>query len=222
MKSISFNDVANLSAYLDDQLSQAGKTRLEKQLTEKQGLVDILFDMQEAQQLLRQTPRRRAPRNFSLTPRMAGLKPPVPRLVPAFSWASAVAMVLFVLTLGSNLVGKLSFGAAAAMEAAPPGYGMGGGPPAAEGPYPETAVEDSNMELTPTPEMMLMTQPEATTAPAEERAMEPAEDTATKTPASYSTWLVIWPAMAVLLVGGAVLLRWISIRRFRRKNREMN
>ena len=107
-KSISFNDVANLSAYLDNQLPQAKKTRLERQLTEQQGLVDILIELQDAKRILRQTPRRRAPRNFTLTPRMAGLKPPVPRLVPAFSWASAVAMVLFILTLGTNLVGRYS------------------------------------------------------------------------------------------------------------------
>jgi hypothetical protein len=149
---------------------------------------------------------------------MAGLKPPVSRLVPALSWASAVAMVLFVFTLGSNLVGRFSFGAAYAMEATPPGYGMGGGPPAAEGPYPETAVEDSNLEATPTQEFMLMTLPEATAA-AEERAMEPVEESTTKTPPSFSPWLVIWSALAVLLVGGAILLRWLSILRFRRKSR---
>ncbi len=221
MKSISFNDVANLSAYLDDQLSQAGKTRLERQLTEIPGLVDILFDLQDAKRILRQAPRRATPRNFSLTPRMAGLKPPVPRLVPALSWASAVAMVLFVFTLGSNLVGRFSFGAAMAMEAAPPGYGMGGGPPAAEGPYPEVVVEDGNLEVTTTPETMLMTLPEATVA-AEERAMEPVEVPATKATAPFSKWLVIWPTSAVLLVGGAALLRWISIRRFRRKSREIS
>jgi hypothetical protein len=215
---ISFSDVANLSSYLDNQLSQVEKTRLESQIKNHPELVEILEDLREARHILRQTPRRRVPRNFTLTPKMAGIKPPVPRLVPAFSWASAVAMVFFLFTLGSSLVGKMSFGMAARIAAAPQGYGMGGGPPAAEGPYPETAAEDSSLTATATPEMMLMTLPEATSMP-EERAIE-SEDNAAKTPPALSPWLLIWPAVAVVLVGGALLLRWRSIRSFRRKNRQ--
>jgi hypothetical protein len=63
--------------------------------------------------MLRQTPRRKAPRNFTLTPKMVGIRPPVPRVVPALSWGSAVAMVMFVCTLGYNLISSGAFGAAA-------------------------------------------------------------------------------------------------------------
>lgn len=217
--SISFDDAASLSALLDGQLSQAQKTRLERRLVDQPELAGIMQELQVVKQILRKTPHRRAPRNFILTPRMAGLKPPVPRLVPAFSWASAVAMLLFIFTLGSNLVGRISTGMAARVESAPAGYGMGGGPPAAEGPYPEATAGDSNLDGTPTPDMMLMTLPEATDG-AEERAMEPVVETAPKDPPSASPWLVTWLILAGVFVGGALLLRWISIRRFRQKTRE--
>lgn len=216
MKKISFRDVENLSAYLDGQTSQAERTRLETRLKSEPELAGILEDLREARQILRRTPKRRAPRNFTLTPRMAGLKPPIPRIVPALSWASAVAMLVFAGILGPNLLGRFSFGAASPMMSAAYGGGVGGGPPAAEGPYPETPVSDSSMELTPTPELMMMTLPEATAAP-ESRMIQP-EETAAKASPDFNTWLILLPGVAAVLVGAALVLRWNSIRQFRQKS----
>ncbi|MDP2994328.1 MAG: hypothetical protein Q8N46_04310, partial [Anaerolineales bacterium] len=117
MTTPSFRDVEQLSASLDGQLSQAEKTRLEARIQLDPALAATLADLRQARAILRRTPKRRLPRNFTLTSKMAGIRPPVPRLVPAFSWASAVAMLLFVCTLGTNLLGRLSFGAAAPLMA---------------------------------------------------------------------------------------------------------
>ena len=132
MTTPSFRDIEQLSAYLDDQLSPAEKARLEARLQQDETLLSLLRDLRQARNALRHTANRPVPRNFTLTPRMAGIRPPTPRIVPLLSWASAVAALLFIFTLGSNLLGQLSLGAAAPMLAAAPlnseGYGYGGGP----------------------------------------------------------------------------------------------
>jgi len=120
MKKLSFRVVEQLSAYLDGQLSQAERARLEARLRADPELAAALDDLRRTRSLLHRSPQRRAPRNFTLTPKMAGLKPPLPPLVPALSWASAVAVLLFFLTLGSSLLGGLSFGAASPRLSAAP------------------------------------------------------------------------------------------------------
>lgn len=211
----SFRDVEQLSAYLDKQLSQSEMTRLETRLQSDPALAATLADLRQARSILRRTPGRRSPRNFTLTPKMAGIKPPLPRTVPALGWASAVAMVLFVLTLGTNLLGQVSLGANAPMLSAAPmtseGYGLGGGPPATTPP----AVDNS--QVLPTPAPFTLAVPEAT-APGESRLVQP--------PAPYSTkasshpvdlWLYIWPGLALVLIAAALLIRWFNDRAFRRK-----
>jgi anti-sigma factor RsiW len=139
MTTPSSRDLELLSTYLDGQLSQSSRARLETRIQADPALASALEELRQTRALLRSTPHRRAPRNFTLTPRMAGIRPPVPRLVPALSWASAVAMLLFIFTLGAGLVGQLSVGTAARSAAAPMGYGAG--PLAAAAPAPATAAQ---------------------------------------------------------------------------------
>ena len=158
-------DLEQLSAYLDEQLSQSDKSRLELQIRSNPAFASALEDLRQTRALLRRTPRRRAPRNFTLTPKMAGIRPPVPRLVPMLSWASAVAAVFFIFTLGAGLVGQLSFGAAATSAAAP--YGSGAGPFAAAAPAPATAAPATMAPVLAAPANMLpATAAPATQAPA--------------------------------------------------------
>jgi len=160
MTTPSFRDMEQLSAFLDGQLSQVEKTRLEARIQLDPALAAALADLRQARAILRHTPKRRLPRNFTLTPKMTRLRPPLPRLVPALSWASATALLLFILTLGTNLLGQISFGAAAPMMAAAPmtseGYGVGGGPAATQPPVTD------NTQVIPTPETFVMTAPAAT------------------------------------------------------------
>jgi hypothetical protein len=221
MTKISFRDIEQLSASLDGQLSQAEKTRLESRIKTNPELVAALDDLRQARSILRRIPKRRAPRNFTLTPKMAGIRPPVPRAVPVLSWASAVAMLLFVCTLGTNLLGQFSFGSAAPMMAAAP-MGIGGGPAATEAPAmllteaPVVVETYDNAAPTTTPETYTLNAPEPTPAP-DERAIQPPEAIQVKARQPVNLWLVLWPALAILLLGTASLIYWFNQRAFRKK-----
>lgn len=206
-----FRDIERLSAYLDGQLPQAEKTRLESRLAADPELAASLEELRQARAVLRRTPQRRAPRNFTLTPKMAGIRPPVPRTVPAFSWASAVAMLLFVCTLGTNLLGRFSFGAAAPAMAPEP-MGIGGGPSEEVQMVTEAPMDSANA-VTSTPESFTLTAPEPTAEPGS-RVAEPPHEKARQ---PVNPWLVVWPSLAVLLLGAALLTRWASQQAFKKR-----
>jgi anti-sigma factor RsiW len=249
MKSPSSRDLEQLSAYLDGQLSQSDRTRLEIRIQSDPALASVLDEFRQTRTFLRRTPQRRAPRNFTLTPRMAGIRPPVPRLVPALSWASAVAMLLFIFTLGAGLVGQLSFGAAATAPA-PALFAFGNGASAASAPAaPATAAPATMAPVVAAPAPMLpataapATSTPTATAPsgsdssnppvpteqassmAVEQATPPAVARVAQLPSTSKAqqkraniWLFIWPGLAVLLAGLALLVFWLNKRAFQRKN----
>jgi len=95
-------DLEVLSAYLDGQLSPSDSARLESRLKTDPELVSVLDDLRAARTLLRQLPQRRAPRNFTLTRKMVGLNPPLPRAYPAFRFATTLATLLFFITFSVN------------------------------------------------------------------------------------------------------------------------
>ena len=231
MTSISFRDIEQLSAYIDGQISPTERTRLEIRIQSDQALAAALKELRQTRALFQRTPQRRAPRNFTLTPRMAGIRPPIPRIVPVFSWASAVAMLLFIFTLGTSLVGQLSSGAVAPMMAAAPS-GLGGGPPAAANPAPATAAPapataapalapqgtaDQTELATPTVEAFVMSVPEAT-PPGTMRVIQPPPSALKAQPKPFNPWLVIWPGLGLLLGALALFVRWMNQRAFQRKN----
>jgi anti-sigma factor RsiW len=101
-------DLELLSVYLDGQLNPSDSARLESRLASDEGLRTALDDLRSTRSLLRQLPSRRAPRNFTLTPQMAGIKPPTPRVVPVFRFATALATFLFVISFVINGLISLS------------------------------------------------------------------------------------------------------------------
>jgi len=231
MKTPTLRDIERLSAFLDGQLSRADAARLESRIKTDRELAAALDDLRQARAVLRRTPQRRAPRNFTLTPKMAGIKPPVPRAAPVLSWASAVAMLFFVCTLGTNLLGRLSFGAPASLAAAPSGMGggYGGGPADTNATQPPASVE-SALPGTATPEAPPYQAPGPTIAapgmggaegystPAPEtRAVQPPETTGNKRAEPVNPWPYIWLGLAAALIGSAMLVRWAGKRAFRRK-----
>jgi anti-sigma factor RsiW len=227
MKTTTFRDIERLSAHLDGKLSRADAARLERRLVSDRELAAALADLRQSRAVLRRTPQRRAPRNFTLTPKMAGIRPPVPRAVPALSWASAVAMLFFACTLGTNLIGQFSFGSAAPMMAAAP-VGMGGGGGYGGGPAEDATAVPLAMDdaaLTATPEAQTMLAPtmegiggaEGYNTPAPDtRAVQPLEDTA-KQAEPVNPWPYVWLGLAAALIGSALLVRWGNVRAFRRK-----
>lgn len=215
MTTPSFRDVERLSAYLDGKLSPAETARLESRLQSDPALADILLDLRHARAALRRTPVRRAPRNFILTPKMAGIRPPVPRAVPALSWASAMAVLLFVCTLGTNLVGRFSFPLAAPMAASDRGMGGGGG--SADAIQNGYGLGGGPVEMTPTPETAVALAPPADPSAAESLPAEPPAPKAAEEPAN--PWPFVWLAAALLLAGTALLIRWSRQRAFDRRFR---
>src|SRR5215211_7013508 len=134
-------DLDLLSSYLDGQLRPSDSARLEARLSADPHLRAVLDDLRAARGLLRQLPMRKAPRNFTLTPKMVGKNPPLPRSYSAFRFVTALASLMLFFTLGLNFV-------VPQMASQSPAFGMGGGGApeilSAEAPaMPEVAVTEA-------------------------------------------------------------------------------
>ncbi|MGD8404562.1 MAG: hypothetical protein PVJ21_12940 [Anaerolineales bacterium] len=123
----SFRDVEKLSAYLDGQLKPSEVARLETRLQTDSQLASILQDLRQTRGLLRRLPQRRAPRNFTLTPKMVGQKPPLPRTYPIFRFATALATLLLFFTFATNFMAPRMSRMAVPYTNGLGGYGGGGG-----------------------------------------------------------------------------------------------
>jgi hypothetical protein len=151
MTALSFRDVEQLSVYLDGELSQAERARLESRIKADAGLRAALEELRQARTLLRRTPQRGAPRNFTLTPKMAGLRSPLPRAFPVLRLASAVATLLLFITFAGELLGPIALGAQAPVpQVMAPAYG--GGPTENA---PAATDKGGAVEATLTPEVMV-------------------------------------------------------------------
>ena len=119
-----FREIELLSSYLDGQLNASESARLESRLTSDPELASVLFDIRSARGILRSLPARKAPRNFMLTRKMVGLKPPLPRAYPIFRFSTAFATILLMISFAANLLAPQFSFAASAPQAA---YGFGSG-----------------------------------------------------------------------------------------------
>ncbi len=126
----SLHDVELLSAYLDGQLNPSDSARLEARLGSDDMLRSAFEDLRSTRGILREMHKHRAPRNFVLSPQMAGVRPPLPRSYPVFRFATIMATFLFLLTFAVNDLAPV---ASPHFAAAPvPALGMGGAGPAAQ------------------------------------------------------------------------------------------
>jgi anti-sigma factor RsiW len=121
-----------LSAYLDDELSDRERERLEAQLAADADLRSDLEALRRTVAMTRDLPTLSAPRNFILSPSMVeqapqSAQPPRKRQSQALGWAApiltavtATVSLLFVLVLaGDLLLGGVGFGAPPRQEASP-------------------------------------------------------------------------------------------------------
>jgi len=215
-------DVEQLSSYLDGGLSPSDSARLKTRLASDLELASALDALRAARSLLRRMPHRRAPRNFLLTPKMVGKKPPLPRSYPVFRFATALATLLFGLSFLTNQV--VSFGASAPA----PAYGIGGGADAAtEAPMLEMAPAATEPPAEPTPQAALLPStvatPPAPTAD-QNRAMEqPASPKASgeTIPATPRPLLTLWQTtfglLALLGAASMLLIQKLAARKWRVK-----
>jgi hypothetical protein len=108
-KKLKDRDWRDLSAYLDGQLSSRTRARLEKELAASEEMRAALEDLRQVRVVLRSQPRLRAPRNFTLSPQLAGIserRSPARQLSPVFGFVSALASVLLILVFaGEYLLG---------------------------------------------------------------------------------------------------------------------
>ena len=108
-------DLELLSAYLDNELSPAERRKLERRLTDDPKLQATLAELRTVKTRLAALPKVKPPRNFTLTPAMAGRPTrPAPRLLSVLNWATALAAVLFAVVIASDLSGGLRAPQAAA------------------------------------------------------------------------------------------------------------
>ena len=150
-----FNEIEQLSAYVDGQLNDSESKRLKARLESDRELASVLSDIRSARNILNKLPKRKSPKNFTLTRQMVGLKPPLPRTYPLFRLATIFATVLFVFSFSVNALSPyMSFGASAPMA-----YGSGGGNDSAAQEAPATEEAMMMEATTEAPEMM----PAATT-----------------------------------------------------------
>ncbi len=122
-KDISPGDLEHLSAYIDGALAPHELQRLERRLTEETDLAQTLHNLQTTHAQLRAAPQRRVPRNFTLSPAMAGVKEK--NHAPWYSGyglVSATASLMLVLTLVGQFLAAQPLGATASLAAqeAPP------------------------------------------------------------------------------------------------------
>jgi len=210
-------DMERISEYLDGRLDSSDSLRLESRLASNLALASALDAMRESRSLLRRMPKRRAPRNFLLTPKMVGRKPPLPRSYPVFRFATALATFLFALSFVTNQVGQL---AASAPAAAP--YGMCvGGAAATESPMMEMAVAtEPPAEPAPTDAAILPSAPTDDQNRAAESSQAPAAKNAGETPPAHpllTQWQIAFGVIALLGVASMLLIRQLAARKWRVK-----
>lgn len=125
-KRISPRDLEALSAYMDGELSQKELALLETRLESSIELQAAYEELRRTRVLLKTQPRLRAPRNFTLTAEMAGVRAkspsPATRLFPVFRLTAALASILFVLVvigdflLGTSRIGGVPMAAEPALQ----------------------------------------------------------------------------------------------------------
>lgn len=167
-QNLSFRDVEKLSAYLDGQLKPSEMASIETRLQTDPQLASAFKELREARSLLRQLPQRRAPRNFTLTPKMIGVKPPMPRTYPVFRLASVLATLLLFFTFATNFI---------APRMTPVPYGIGGfGGGGGGGCGDETPCPEPELAMDSVPEEQAQVESAAPVAePALEAPLAPGE-----------------------------------------------
>jgi hypothetical protein len=230
-------DLELLSSYLDGQLKPSESARLEARLSTDPALRAVLDDLRSARGLLRQLPLRKAPRNFTLTPKMVGKNPPLPRSYSAFRFVTALASLMLFFTLGLNFLGPQI----AASQSSDFGYGGGGGAPeissaqeapavpeaaVTEAPAAEAPAEEPPAEMLPLPTPTVSAEDSATRelqTPDEKQGVMNEADVAPQPqapnplPTVPPVWEIVLAAIALLGAFVMVMMRQAAAGRWRQK-----
>jgi anti-sigma factor RsiW len=238
-------DIELLSAYLDGELKPSELARMESRLKSDPELESEMKSMRATRTLLHKLPSRKAPRNFTLTRKMAGQNPPLPRTYPIFRLATMVATLLFFFSIGIN-----SFGAQMASQSVAYGIGGSGGggdtesfaeqaAPAMEAPAAPPAIaeepaapepeayatdsasgEESSLDAVgtaPTDDAARIVEPSSSKTGETENAVETDQFQATQeaSPLVPSTWQIALVVIALLGLLFMFFMRYTSARRWK-------
>jgi len=168
MTQITPRDWETLSAYLDDQLGAPERHELEKRLRNNPELSQGLEELRTTRLILRSLPKLRAPRNFTLTPSMAGQRIGAnltTGIYPLLRLAATLATLFFFIVTAGGLALRFTLPAQTVVMRADqsqnaqsaPNFGMGGGgggggsneAPALPVPAPTEAAGAAPMEKAP-------------------------------------------------------------------------
>ena len=106
-RGISTKELMQVSAYIDSALSPKEQRNFEAHLASSAALQRELLEYKRLKAALRSLPHKKAPRNFTLSPDKVKVRKAMPRLAPAFSFASAGVAILLMLAFGSEyLLGR--------------------------------------------------------------------------------------------------------------------
>lgn len=101
---ISTKELLQVSAYIDGALPPKEVQDFEAHLASSAILQRELHDYNRLKAALRSLPQKKAPRNFTLSPDKVKVRKAMPRLAPAFSFASAGVAILLMLAFGSEYI----------------------------------------------------------------------------------------------------------------------
>ncbi len=172
-KVIAERDIEALSAYLDGELSEAERYKLETLLKERSDLRQELHALQHTRALLRTQPRIRAPRRFTLTAEMVGKKKQERAYVFAFSALRAVSLASVALLLVVFVYGFFSTSALT--------RGMMSAAPAEEGEYPVAKFAEKGV-VTEEVQALMVTEEGINLVEATMPAEKPLQETPLSTP----------------------------------------
>lgn len=183
---IAARDWEALSAYLDGALNNRQQAQVKARLAQEADLQGAFQELRRTRMVLRSQPRMRVPRNFTLTPQMAGVhtgKRSQPFAYPVLRLATVLATIFLVVAVVGEVVGRSAKPAIVAQSpgelAAPWAGGMGGGGGGSDN---EVGMDSQLKEVAVTSEAALAPAAEATTS-VELRATL----TSTPTPGSAAT-----------------------------------
>ncbi len=94
-------DLEQLSAYLDGELSETDVRRVESRIHTDSVLRLALQELTNTRKMVSELPSVRPPRNFTLTPEMAGIRRGV-NLFPVFRFATVIATAAFAVLVGAD------------------------------------------------------------------------------------------------------------------------
>ncbi len=103
-KSLSLRDLETLSTYLDGQLSPRNKHKLEARLGRDPDMQLALEQLRQTRHALRSAPQARSPRNFTLTPEMAGQRVVIPRGYTVMRLVAVTASLMFAVVVAGELL----------------------------------------------------------------------------------------------------------------------